>query len=355
MVARGGLTIRDSNNKNIAFYRSNGTWIRGGYYVRDNDDKNIAWFSSTGAATRGGISVRNSSNRVLVNMTTATTGAGFFKTLRTNGSGLVELNSTGSGSSERGHMALYNASNKQVVKAFANDSGHGVMGVLKSDGNWAHWLDASGSKNFVMAHPTDSSKNIVYAAIEGPEAAAYCRGRAKLEEGKAYVEYSDHFALVVNPDTITIQLTPRAASSKGLAVTNITEAGFDVRELARGKGKYEFDYLIMGVRKDLEHYEPVVNKGFTAFGEYIGDATSDEDAVLASANEEKADFVSKQEDDAVFTDAQIAESDVAEPRIVEPNEIPDLPDASSTTSDLSDFPARLRPDISKPPRLNPAE
>ncbi|MEZ4731286.1 MAG: hypothetical protein R3E79_29560 [Caldilineaceae bacterium] len=326
VTVRSGLTVRDSNDKNVAWFNSSGMVARGGLTIRDENDNTIAWFGSSGAATRGAITVRNSSDRTLAMLTTT-------------------------GNQTRGWLGIYNASGTAVVRAYASDAGQGLMGVLKADGNWAHWLDANGSKNFVMEHPTDSRKNIVYAAIEGPEAAAYCRGQAILEAGKAFVEYTEHFALVVNPQTVTIQLTPRSADSHGLAVVSQSETGFAVQELNGGTSTYDFDYFIAGVRKGLEHYAPIVQRGYTAFGEYIGEprdeaqpATMDETQTIPASSAAGIG--------GAAIEPPVAEPHLVKPRIVEPLLAHQLPSSVVLRTEASTLAGQLQPDVSKPPQMN---
>jgi hypothetical protein len=128
------------------------------------------------------------------------------------------------------------------------------------------------SKHFVMPHPKDEAKDIVYGSIEGPEAAAYIRGRATLQNGKAPVEFPEHFILVINPDTLTILLTPRSATSKGLAIVESGSTGFAVQELFNGTGSYQFDYFVSGVRRGYEGYQPVVTKGSSPLRQAAGAA-----------------------------------------------------------------------------------
>ncbi|MBP8724806.1 MAG: hypothetical protein KBH75_02255 [Saprospiraceae bacterium] len=116
-------------------------------------------------------------------------------------------------------------------------------------------------KNFSMDHPRDPSKEIWYASVEGPEAAAYDRGTAQLVNGEAFVPFSEHFELVINPQTMTVSLTPGAAESEGLAVVEKTALGFRVRELRNGKGNYSFDWEAKGVRKGYEDYKVLRIKG----------------------------------------------------------------------------------------------
>ena len=126
------------------------------------------------------------------------------------------------------------------------------------------YVDASGNglvfgdtKNFRMEHPEDPEKEIWYACIEGPEAAAYARGTATLVNGHARVELPEHFPLVAAEQGLTVTVTPLSADSKGMAVVEKTPAGFRVRELMSGRGTYEFDWEIKGVRRGYEDYQVI--------------------------------------------------------------------------------------------------
>lgn len=138
--------------------------------------------------------------------------------------------------------------------------GRGELRLVKSNGEVAyHWDADHGLEHVVGTDSLDSAKRIVYTCLEGAEAAVYCRGRSRLNEGRDRVLYSDHFAGIVNVETTTIQLTPRSASSKGLAVVSQSADGFSVCELGEGTGNYEFDYFVTGVRRGHEAFEAVVD------------------------------------------------------------------------------------------------
>jgi hypothetical protein len=109
-------------------------------------------------------------------------------------------------------------------------------------------------KSFRVPNPREAGTDIVYASIEGPEAAAYVRGTARLVNGRARVELPDHFASIAVLEGMTITLTPGSFESKGLAWADKTLTGFDVGELHNGKGSYEFDWEVKAVRKGYEDY-----------------------------------------------------------------------------------------------------
>jgi hypothetical protein len=112
-------------------------------------------------------------------------------------------------------------------------------------------------KNFVVPNPRNPQQDIVYACVEGPEAAAYVRGVGHLVNGKAHVALPDHFTSVTINEGVTIQITPKSPTSEGLAYFNDTNSGFDVAELHSGKGNYDFAWEAKAVRRKHEDYRPV--------------------------------------------------------------------------------------------------
>ncbi|MFZ4476133.1 MAG: hypothetical protein ACOYPR_13125, partial [Saprospiraceae bacterium] len=115
-------------------------------------------------------------------------------------------------------------------------------------------------KNFKMDHPTDPSKEIWYASIEGPEAAAYVRGTGRILNGEAFILFPDHFSIVANPNTLTVVITPGSSETYGLAVIEKLQNGFKVKELKGGKGTFSFDWEAKAIRKGYENYQPVRSK-----------------------------------------------------------------------------------------------
>jgi len=115
-------------------------------------------------------------------------------------------------------------------------------------------------KNFKMDYPGKPDKQIWYGSLEGPELAAYIRGTGKLVNGKASIEFSDHYQKVANTGTMTVILTPLSGKSKGLAVVSKKSTGFEVEELMEGSGTYEFDWEVKCVRNGHEDFKVVRNK-----------------------------------------------------------------------------------------------
>ena len=117
-------------------------------------------------------------------------------------------------------------------------------------------------KNFRVPNPRDPNTDIWYACLEGPEAAAYVRGTAALSAGEAFIPYPEHFQSVVNPETVTVILTPQDTDTYGLAVMQKQSDGVRVKELKGGTGNFKFDWEIKGVRKGHENYQVIRDKHY---------------------------------------------------------------------------------------------
>jgi len=122
--------------------------------------------------------------------------------------------------------------------------------------NIEHDLNVKGRKFFVQEHPTDPTKEIAYAALEGPEAGTYVRGTAHLTEGEAVIELPESFALVTADEGLTVQVT-LLDPCNGLYVVEKTTERIVVRELMDGTSDAQFDYLVQGIRAGYEDYDAI--------------------------------------------------------------------------------------------------
>lgn len=157
----------------------------------------------------------------------------------------------GDGSDDTGSVAVYDQSSNAKAGIYVTADGTGQFFANGVTG---------GVKSFVMPHPKQKDKEIWYACIEGPEAGAYERGTAQLENGEVFVPYSDHFQIVMNPETTSFSLTPLSADTYGLAVVEQNEKGFKVKELANGQGNFKFTWEVKAVRKGHENFKVIRDK-----------------------------------------------------------------------------------------------
>jgi len=118
-------------------------------------------------------------------------------------------------------------------------------------------LNVTGTKNFVEDHPTDPSKEIVYAAMEGGEAGTYVRGTAELVNGKVVIDLPDHFGLVTAEKGLTVQLTPRGEWLQAFVVS-VSPQKLVLGEAKRKNGK--LDYIVQGIRRTQAGFEVIRNK-----------------------------------------------------------------------------------------------
>jgi hypothetical protein len=238
--------------------------------------------------------------------------AGYFETYGPNGSSNVRISNHAS-FPNNGYLTIYNANGDSRVQLFAgsndvgyvytqgqneflnsamthlsNYSNNGYIGVLDAWGEWKAgiFVNASGNgqlftdpggKNFRMEHPDQPGKDILYCSLEGPEAGVYDRGNATLKDGEAFVSYRDHFLLVMNPETVTVTLTPREWDTYGLAVIETTDRGFRVRELKNGKGNFSFFWEVKGIIRGHEDYRVIRDRSesMPARSEAVSDKLDD--------------------------------------------------------------------------------
>lgn len=169
---------------------------------------------------------------------------------------------------DAGNARIRNSANQVRVEVGTDGSDNGFVhvydtndilkaGIRINAGQGEVFGDA---KNFRMEHPEHPNKEIWYASLEGPEAAAYARGTASLEDGKAHIKLPDHFRLLAAEGSITVLLTPLSGTSKGLAVVEKGAEGFSVVELLEGKGSYAFDWEVKAIRKGFENFEVIRDK-----------------------------------------------------------------------------------------------
>jgi hypothetical protein len=126
-------------------------------------------------------------------------------------------------------------------------------GELRVEGD----LVVVGNKNFAQAHPTDSTKEIVYVSLEGPEAGTYIRGTAELVNGEALIKLPEYFSLVTSDEQLTVQVTPNGEWLQ-LFVVEKDAKQLLIREATGRSG--QFDYFVQGIRIGFEQHQVIRTK-----------------------------------------------------------------------------------------------
>jgi hypothetical protein len=102
-------------------------------------------------------------------------------------------------------------------------------------------------KKFDIPHPIKEGYRLVHTCLEGPEIGVYYRGR--LTDSNV-IELPDYWRGLVDPETITISLTPHSFYQE-LYVKNI-EWGCRINIVNNAGGPVDCSYIVYGERKDVD-------------------------------------------------------------------------------------------------------
>ena len=149
--------------------------------------------------------------------------------------------------------------------AILTDTGSGLVEGLRitSDQNVGigtttpgYKLEVNGSfaattKSFVIPHPTKEGKKLRYGSLEGPENGVYVRG--KLTDTNT-IELPDYWTKLVDPDSITVTLTPIGSHQK-LYVKDVSNNTVTVGNENLLDKIINCYYVVYGERCDVEKLE----------------------------------------------------------------------------------------------------
>jgi hypothetical protein len=101
-------------------------------------------------------------------------------------------------------------------------------------------------KNFIIEHPTDTSKLLIHSCLEGPETGVYYRGRGEITNGSsATIQLPEYVANLAYSWTIHV-----AAVYDGVIRTyNFSEVENNQFQVYGENGK--FHWSVMGKRQDI--------------------------------------------------------------------------------------------------------
>jgi len=179
----------------------------------------------------------------------------------------VSLTAT-EGNNNHGAVSVYDSEGYARAQLFVDSSGDGQLALENSKGILTAGIatdDSGGSVVWasqscsVADHPSLPDSKIVYSALEGREAAIYCRGAVRLEQGRAVIELPEDFVALASPGTLTVQLTPGSLNSQGLAFETLGKGRIEIGELGGGTGSYPVHYLVHAERTGYENHKAVVS------------------------------------------------------------------------------------------------
>lgn len=137
--------------------------------------------------------------------------------------------------------------------------GGSIMAALDANGNMS-----AKTKPFVIDHPLDDDRQLIHAALEGPEHGVFYRGQARLQDGKATIELPRYFEALCRTDDRSVQVTPlvQGDGSPGiLGVTAVTNGQFDVVAASGTDQDQSFFWEVKAVRADVDEFDPEPIRG----------------------------------------------------------------------------------------------
>lgn len=102
-------------------------------------------------------------------------------------------------------------------------------------------------KQFNIPHPTKENMRLVHVSLEGPEVGVYHRGRLS---NSNTIELPDYWKGLVDPETITVNLTPHGCYQE--LYYEVGNWGSEIKVINNSGGKIDCSYIIHAERKDVE-------------------------------------------------------------------------------------------------------
>lgn len=116
-------------------------------------------------------------------------------------------------------------------------------------------ISATNLKTFNIPHPSKPNYRLIHACLEGPEAGVYYRGRL---ENDNKIVLPDYWQNLINPESITVNLTPRRHYQE-LYVKSI-EWGKIINVVNNGGGSIDCDYIVYAERIDVDKLQVEVKE-----------------------------------------------------------------------------------------------
>jgi hypothetical protein len=195
------------DSDNMYFRRqTNSTWSTWRTVLTDGNYNSYApTLTGTGASGTWGISITG-------NAATATTASNV-------NNGTLTLAVSGTGLSGSASFTANQSGNSTFTVTSNATSANAVSTIVARDSNGdfnSRNITLTGSlnavtKSFVIKHPTKEGKKLRYGSLEGPENGVYVRGKLK---GSNIIELPDYWTKLVDPESITVQLTPIGSHQK---------------------------------------------------------------------------------------------------------------------------------------------
>jgi hypothetical protein len=267
----GKLRLMGPNGvENVFIGTVGGNENTGGVYISNRYGKNIAAMTST-QNSRGAIAVLDENETLKGEFLVQSQKNGSLRLYGANGTANVSLGSSDENASQGGLWtfnpagnylvkisSLENNPNNGYISIYHNGTQRGVFCVM-SNGRSRLVVDEIYDTNgySIRSATADYSLQTRSEAIGDPcyvtetgDNQIVARGTATLKNGSYTVTLPRDAAAKIRENTLTVQVTPLSAASKGLAVVQKETGSFTVSELMSGTGSYAFDWTLTALRRD---------------------------------------------------------------------------------------------------------
>jgi hypothetical protein len=267
----GALRLFDEDRVNSIHLGSNEINNEGGgLWTYNNSKRLVAISAMIEAPTHGGIDVNdengrkglfvagpngdgelflfgpNGNNNVYIGGADEDVNTGGIWTKNRNGGDLVGITHV-SGSPSNGAIAVYDATGLKGLFGVTSN-GKSRLQIDEIYNNRGVSL-TSATADYSLLTRSNSGADPCYVTETG-DRQIVVRGTATLQKGSYTVTLPAEAASKIQEQTLTIQLTPRSAASKGLAIVDSRAGSFTVAELMSGDGSYAFDWTLTALRRD---------------------------------------------------------------------------------------------------------
>ena len=106
-------------------------------------------------------------------------------------------------------------------------------------------------KLFDIKHPLKVGKRLRHASLEGPEIGVYTRGI--LKDGENIIELPDYWKKLVDPESITVNLTPIGVYQE--LYYEIGDWSESIKVVNNNGGPIKCSYMVYGERNDVKKLE----------------------------------------------------------------------------------------------------
>jgi hypothetical protein len=253
--SHGGLGIYDENGEKARLHSSlNGT----GQLILygSSGHTNVFIGGGDGAPNAGGVWTSNPDGNDLVRIASL---------IGYPSNGAIEIDDA-SGAKGKFYVTPSGRSRLTVDEIY-NNNGYSLLSAT-ADYSLQTRSEAGGDPCYV----TETGDNQIVA-----------RGTATLQNGSYTVTLPRDAAAKIRENTLTVQVTPLSAASKGLAVVRKEAGSFKVTELMSGSGSYAFDWTLTALRHD----DPALRSQLLE--ETVAGPAADSPVELATPKQEKTD------------------------------------------------------------------